>query len=153
MVVNAIPSTACANNGYILEATCVYEEHFSCLVFNRATGAFDAIDCREAERNKDFPLCYGQVQFYADCSTIECCTALNDAALPYAKQQFGPLGDVSYYYWMQFYSTGGAEVSCSTSGPTYCVQNLNFYGSSNWNTCNTLYENFRNADDMAFNLF
>ena len=153
-VSNQLPTSACANNGYVLEGSCTYEEYFSCLIF--ADNTFWPVDCKRAQEKGLFPICYGQVQFFADCETVECCQALNEAALPYVQQKFGTIYDTSYYYWMQFYasSLNGYEISCpSTRGPIQCVQNLNFYASSNWETCNTFYKNFQNADAMAFNLF
>lgn len=152
---DVLPNSAC---GLPPQATsCVYSEAFSCLVYNK--GIFTPIDCQTALAADDFPLCYGEVQFYGNCRTFECCQNLNANILPYVKQQIGsrPLG-TSYYYYMQFNSPGGGVINCQSfsEGFDTCTQHLNFAGSSNWETCTEFYNQFtaaQNSDDMAFNLF
>lgn len=149
----SLPASACGLP--IQTSSCLYEEVFSCLVFDRSTNHFNPIDCKTAEKELKFPLCYGNLHFYADCDTFACCQSLNAAVLPYVKQQIGIPMDTSYYYFMQFYSQSGTSISCQSfsDGFATCVQNLNFYASSNWQTCNTFYNQFQTADAMAFNLF
>ena|SRR3990167_3211473 len=134
---------------------CEYQELFSCLSFSYETYLFSPVDCAAAQKADDFPICYGDVAFYSNCTTFSCCQDLNSGVLPYVKQHIGLPRDTSFYYYMQFYSPLGTSIGCQSFSEGYdtCIQRINFKGSSNWVPCDTFYRNFQSADAMAFDLF
>ena len=128
--------------------------NFSCVQYNYTTSLFDPVECSPSI----FPLCAGRFSWAYDCTTIDCCVAMNHIV---SQNNFtAPFTDPgTYHYSLQFFSGNGGEIGCesfSSGTKDYCIQYLYYGASSDYGTCSD-WEKFRDrygsADDFAFSLF